>query len=152
MRVARPRVEERPAQVDRHHVIEVGDGRVDEPGLHADARVVDQDVEPAEMFDREPDRRVDVILIRGVGVDEPCLTGVGYLQPLERLRPSASSRPVTTTEAPSARNRSAIAEPDPRGSSGHERSLAVETRRIRRSLPSVDGERRSRSRPGGPVH
>ena len=127
MRVARSRVEERTAQVDGHHPIEVGDGRVDQPRLHADARVVDQDVEPSEMFDREPDRRVDVVFIRGVGPNEPCLTDSGSLQPLERLRPqclvAAGHDDRGTLREESLRDR----EPDPRGSSGHERSLAVQT-------------------------
>ena len=145
MRVTRSRVEERTPEVDAHHPIEVPDGCVDEPRLHADARVVDQDVEAAEVSDREHDRGVDVDFIRCVSAEEPCFTVAGSRNRSSACAPSASSRPVTTIEAPSARNRSAIANPIPEVPPVTSAALPSR-RRIRRSLPSVEVERRS-----GPV-
>jgi hypothetical protein len=122
VRVAGARVEERSAQVHGDRSVEVGDRRIDQPGLDGDARVVDQDVEPAEPFDRERDRRVDLVPGGGIGPTEPgpgseCLGSLGA-----KLLVAAGHHDRGALGQEPLRDR----ESDPGRASGHERRLAVE--------------------------
>jgi hypothetical protein len=68
--ICRLGVAEHPSDVDRHDAVEVLEGRSERAGEHADAGVVHQDVEAAELRDRPFDRGVDLRSVGGVGTDE----------------------------------------------------------------------------------
>ena len=65
-----PRAEERAAQVDGEHLVEVGARELVRRARDLDTRVVDEHVDAAELLDRVGDHAHDLVLVRHVGADE----------------------------------------------------------------------------------
>jgi len=76
------RVEQAAAHVDVHHLVVVGERRVDQPRGHAHAGVVHQHVQAAEMIRSGPHRGRDRLRVRGVRGGEPSARPERLLGPL----------------------------------------------------------------------
>ena len=134
-------VAERPSDVDRHDAVEILEGRAERAAQHADAGVVHQDVEAAELSDRPLDRDVDLRFIGGVRTDERRLTHLAQcrFRALSMLAVAAGDDDASSLAQVGAGD----LEAESGGAARDERgpTLQLPHRRLPISLPGLAGSR-----------